>query len=207
MKTLHSLSVVAALGLASTVYAQGQVLPNSTQTEPSTQTSTQTSTDNTAPSTASSPAQRAATSTTSPESATTGSTEPSAASSDPQRDAVPATHMAQASAHGSMSAKQGASLVGAKVQMSSGESLGEVKQVIVDKKGNASYAVISHGGAMGLGGKQTAVPWATVKSMMQGDKVVMDGSQLEQAPALSGKTPETSNGTWKSEADNYWRAK
>jgi len=90
MKTLHSLSLVAALGLASTVYAQAQTPPTPTETQPSTRTST----DTTAPGAASSPHQRSATSKTSPESATSGSTEPSAASSQAQRDAVPATHVA-----------------------------------------------------------------------------------------------------------------
>jgi len=204
MKTLHSLSVVAALGLASTLYAQAQTPPTPTETQPRTQTST----DTTAPGAASSPHQRNATSTPSPESATSGSTEPSAASSQAQRDAVPATHVAGASMKGGKTDEHGAKMVGTKVQMSTGENLGEVKEVLLDKQGNASYAVISHGAVMGVGGKRTAVPWATVKSAMHDDKLIMDRSQLQQAPVLpSGKTPDASTGTWSRDADTYWRAK
>ena len=74
MKTLHSLSLVAALGLASTVYAQAPTNPPG----------------------------------------------PTASS---------------------MTGTQAAKLVGAKVEMPNGEALGEVKDVVVDKQGNASYAV------------------------------------------------------------------
>jgi hypothetical protein len=61
---------------------------------------------------------------------------------------------------------------------------------------------------MGIGAKRTAVPWATVKSSMQDDKLIMDRSQLEQAPVLSGKKPaDVTTGTWSREADDYWRTK
>jgi sporulation protein YlmC with PRC-barrel domain len=203
MKTLHSLSLAAALSLASTVCAQAQTPPNPTET----QRGSQTKTDSTAPSAASSPHQRSSTSTTSQESPASGSTEPGAASSQHQRDAMPAMQAADARMNGKTD-KHGAKLVGTKVQMSTGESLGEVKEVLLDTQGNPSYAVISHGGAMGVGAKRTAVPWATVKSAMQNDKLIMDRSQLEQAPVLPrGKTPDASSGTWSRDADTYWRTK
>ena len=204
MKTLHSLSLVAALGLASTVYAQTPTPPNPTETQPSTQTSP----DTTAPDTAASPHQRSATSTTAPEAATTGSSEPSASASPHQLDAVSPSHAADANVKGSMTGKQTAKWVGAKVATPTGESLGEVKEVVVDKKGSPSYAVISHGAVMGVGGKRTAVPWATVQTAMQDDKLILDRMQLEQAPVLQGsKTPDASSGTWSRDADTYWRAK
>lgn len=187
MKMLHSLSMVAALGLAGTAYAQTA------------------SPDTTAPGTASSPHQRQATSTTAPESAPTGSTEPGAASSQHQRDATSGTHIAEASPK---AGKWDSKMVGMKVQMSSGESLGEVKEVLVDAKGDASYAIISHGGVMGVGAKRAAIPWANVQALVKDDKLIMDRSQLEQAPVLSGnKTPDASDNTWSRDADAYWRTK
>jgi sporulation protein YlmC with PRC-barrel domain len=182
MKTLNLVSIAVAWALAGTAYTAGA--------------------DGTSPGTASSPHQRQATSTQSAESATTGRTEPNASSSQHQRDATPGIHVADAAG------KPDAKMIGMKVQMSSGESLGEVKEILVDKKGDASYAVISHGSVMGVGAKRTAVPWATVKSSMQDDKLIMDRSQLEQAPVLSGnKTPDATTGTWSREADDYWRTK
>lgn len=201
MKTLHSLSMVAALGLASTVYAQAQTAPNSAQTRPGAESSA----DSTAPGTASSPHQRTTTTAKLPESATTGNSDPNAASSQHQRDAV---RVADSNVKAGNTDMHGEKMVGTKVQMSTGENLGEVKEVLVDKQGNASYAVISHGAVMGLGGKRTAIPWATVKSAMQDDKLIMDRSQLEQAPVLpGGKTPDALSGTWSRDADTYWRAK
>jgi sporulation protein YlmC with PRC-barrel domain len=182
MKTLNLVSIAVAWALAGTAYTAGA--------------------DGTSPGTASSPHQRQATSTQSAESATTGRTEPNASSSQHQRDATSGIHVADAAG------KPDAKMIGMKVQMSSGESLGEVKEILVDKKGDASYAVISHGSVMGVGAKRTAVPWATVKSSMQDDKLIMDRSQLEQAPVLSGnKTPDATTGTWSREADDYWRTK
>jgi hypothetical protein len=185
MKTLHLVSMAVSLALASTAYA---ATPETT-----------------APGTASSPHQRQATSTKVPESAPTGRTQPDAASTQHQRDATSGARVAEASAK---AGKPDLNMVGMKVQMSSGESLGEVKEVLVDGQGDATYVVISHGAVMGVGAKRTAIPWATVKSSMQDDKLILDRSQLQQAPILSGnKTPDPSSGTWSREADDYWRTK
>jgi sporulation protein YlmC with PRC-barrel domain len=165
MKTLHSLSLVAALSLGSTAYAQTQTPPNPTDS--------------------------------------------SSVSSEQQREAMPATQAAESRLNDSSKTdKHGAKMVGTKVQMSTGENLGEVKEVLRDTRGDPSYAVISHGGVMGMSAKRTAVPWAAVKAAMQGDKLIMDRSQLDQAPVLpNGKTPDASSGTWSRDADLYWRAK
>jgi sporulation protein YlmC with PRC-barrel domain len=197
MKTLHSLGIVAALGLASTVHAQAQPQSDSTQGQPTSQSTT----DNTAPSAASSPHQRSATSTTAPESPTTGSTEPGAASSQHQRDTVHDARVAEASHTGRMSGKQAQKIVGMKVEMASGESLGKVEEVLLDDKGAASYAVISHGN------KRTAVPWSTVESIMENHRLIVDRSQLEQAPVLSGGSTPTRGDESAREADAYWGAK
>jgi sporulation protein YlmC with PRC-barrel domain len=160
MKTLYPLSLVAALSLATTLYAEDR--------------QTRTNTDVTAPGVASSPHQRSATSTTSPNNKT-----------DPHE----------------------AKMVGAKVQLPNGQDIGEVKEVVLDVRGNASYAIISHGGLMGMGVKRTAVPWATVQSAMQENQLIMNRSQLERAPVLpKGNTPDASKGSWARDADEYWRA-
>src|ERR1700686_4530499 len=120
MKTLHSLSIVTALGLASAVYAQAQTSPNAT--------------------------------------------------SSPQTS----TRVADAGTNGSVSGPQASKLVGMKVQTASGDSLGQIKNVVIDKSGQTSYAVIAYGATVKVAAKQTAVPWAAVSPMIQGDKIVMD---------------------------------
>jgi sporulation protein YlmC with PRC-barrel domain len=162
MKTLYSLSIVTALGLASAVYAQAQTSPN-TPTE------------------------------------TTSSPQTSA-------DATP-TRLADAGTYGSVKVPQASKLVGMKVQTASGDSLGQIKSVVIDKSGQTSYAVIAYGATAGAAGKQTAVPWAAASPMIQGDKLVMDQSQLEQAPVLSkSQKLDPSSGTWSRDANVYWRS-
>ena len=159
MKTLYSLSIMTALGLASAMYAQAQTAP-ATPTETASNPQT-TSADNTAP-----------------------------------------TRLADAGT-ANVSVAQSSKLLGMNVQTASGESLGQIKNVVLDKSGQASYAVITYGAAV----KQTAVPWAVVSPMIQGDKLVMDQSQLEQAPILSkGQKMDPSSGTWSRDANVYWRS-
>jgi hypothetical protein len=146
MRTLQSLSVLAALGLAGTVFAQAQTPPD-------------------------------------------------------RSEATAATRMASASG------KHAPAIVGTKVEMSSGEELGEVKEVLRDQNGESTYAIVSYGGIMGFGTKLTAVPWATVKSHMQDDRIVMARSHLESAPVLArGKPTDASSDQWSRDANKYWTA-
>lgn len=116
------------------------------------------------------------------------------------------TRMAAAS--GTMMKHRASQIIGTNVQTSEGDAIGEVKDVIVDKNGQVTHAVISHGGTMGVGAKLTAVPWSVVGSMMQGDRLVMDQASLERAPSFSdGEWPNMTTSTWSSDADSYWATK
>jgi sporulation protein YlmC with PRC-barrel domain len=203
LRNFYLLASVAAFGLASASYAQAPQDPKATETDSTSQT-TQGTTD---PSAASSPAQRESTSTQVPETTTEGSPEASSASSPAQRDAVSVGHESNASATAGTSAQLTSKFTGMKVQTPAGESIGVVKNVLFDSNGGASYAVISYGGKMGSSIKHTAVPWATVGSMVKGDKLMMDRSQLEKAPLISSDKPDSSSGTWSQDADSYWRGK
>lgn len=150
MKTLHSLSIVTALGLASAVYAQAQTS---------------------------------------------------------QQDPVSSVRVADAGPSASVRGTEAPKLVGMKVQTASGNSLGQIKDVVIDKSGQTSYAVIAYGATRKGAAKQTAVPWAAVSPMIQGDKIVMDQSQLERAPVLSSSRKlDPSSGTWSRDANVYWRS-
>jgi hypothetical protein len=107
MKTLHSLSIVTALGLASAVYAQAQTSPNAT-TETS---SSRQIADNT---------------------------------TQHLRDPVSSTRVADAGPSASVRGTEAPKLVGMKVQTASGDSLGQIKDVVIDKSGQTSYAVIAY---------------------------------------------------------------
>jgi sporulation protein YlmC with PRC-barrel domain len=163
MKTLHSLSIVTALGLASAVYAQA--------TEPS----------------------------SSPQIADT--------TTQHLRDPVSSLRVADAGPSESVTGTEAPKLVGMKVQTASGDSLGQIKDVVIDKSGQTSYAVIAYGATLNVPAKQTAVPWVAVSPMIHGDKLVMDQSQLQQAPVLSNSRKlDPSSGTWSRDANVYWRS-
>jgi sporulation protein YlmC with PRC-barrel domain len=102
----------------------------------------------------------------------------------------------------------GQTLVGAQVQTSEGEALGEVTAVIADERGYARYAVISHGGIMGFGVKRSAVPWAAVQSVLRNDTLIMQRAHIEKAPVFTGtQARNPSSGTWSRDADSYWSSR
>jgi sporulation protein YlmC with PRC-barrel domain len=69
------------------------------------------------------------------------------------------TRLADSGTYGSAKVPQASKVVGMKVQTASGDSLGQIKNVVIDKSGQTSYAVIAYGATVGAAGKQTAVPW------------------------------------------------
>lgn len=102
----------------------------------------------------------------------------------------------------------GQTLIGTKVKTASGEDLGEVSSVVGDQSGYARYAIVSHGGIMGLRVTRTAIPWATVETIMHDGRLIMDRSQLQRAPVLADDAmPAISSGSWSREADGYWSGK
>ena len=44
------------------------------------------------------------------------------------------------------------------VKGSNGEKIGEVSDVILDRNGNVSYIIVSHGGVLGMGDRLTPIP-------------------------------------------------
>ncbi len=86
---------------------------------------------------------------------------------------------------------KGSSLIGAKVENSNGDNLGKISDLAVDPRTNhVDFAVLSHGGALGMGDKYVAIPLSafSVKMDKNGklDKLVLDTSKdkLAQAPSF-----------------------
>jgi sporulation protein YlmC with PRC-barrel domain len=146
---------------------------------------------------------------TSPNTTSETSSSPKIADSTTQhlRDPVSSLRVADVGPSTSVSGPEAPKLVGMKVQTATGDSLGQIKDVVIDKSGQTSYAVIAYGATLNVAAKQTAVPWAAVSPMIKGDKLVMDQSQLEQAPVLSNSRKlDPSSGTWSRDANVYWRS-
>lgn len=79
-------------------------------------------------------------------------------------------------------------LIGADVRNMQNDDLGEVDDVALAPGSNsASYLIVSHGGFLGIGEDQIAVPMSSVKVTAEGEPVVvlnMTEEQLEKAPSF-----------------------
>ena len=54
-------------------------------------------------------------------------------------------------------------LIGDKVVNLSGQHVGRIEELMVDvTTGRVAYAVLSHGGIFGIGGKMFALPWSAI---------------------------------------------
>jgi sporulation protein YlmC with PRC-barrel domain len=78
---------------------------------------------------------------------------------------------------------------GTSVYDTSGQRLGEVHDVMIDKmSGKVAYAIMSFGGFLGIGERYHPLPWNTLKyDTRQGGYVVgLTLQQLEGAPTYAG---------------------
>jgi sporulation protein YlmC with PRC-barrel domain len=100
----------------------------------------------------------------------------------------------------------GTDFVGTPVETKDGQQIGEIANLVFDQEGKIELAVIGIGGFLGLGEKQVAVPFNTVKSQIADNKhaFVVDATkdQLMAAPAFKTLDVQTSN-----ERMNEWHAK
>jgi sporulation protein YlmC with PRC-barrel domain len=81
----------------------------------------------------------------------------------------------------------GTSVIGDSVVNSAGESLGKIKDLMIDiESGRIAYAVLSFGGVLGLGDKLFAVPWSSMVLDAPNKQFVMSVAKdtLERAPGF-----------------------
>jgi sporulation protein YlmC with PRC-barrel domain len=85
-------------------------------------------------------------------------------------------------------AKDVSALIGKDVVNMEGETLGEVRDFIHDENGEISLAILSHGGFMGMGEKDVAVPYSALSFSESEDHFVLNVSkdQLAGAPEIRG---------------------
>lgn len=89
------------------------------------------------------------------------------------------------------------SITGTNVTNNKGESLGEIKDLMIDtNSGTVNYAVLSFGGFLGLGDKLFAIPFEAFTVNDTTEKFVLNVSQdvLKNAPGFDKDNwPKTSN--------------
>jgi sporulation protein YlmC with PRC-barrel domain len=98
-------------------------------------------------------------------------------------------------------------MIGADVRNMENEDLGEIEDVVLAKEGGASYVVLSHGGFLGLGDKQVAVPFSELKVAGNLDVfyVAMTEEQIENAPSFErGSRDWLEDEDWRRQNDEYY---
>ena len=101
-------------------------------------------------------------------------------------------------------------IIGKEVISYQGQSLGEIKELMIDAAaGRVTYAVLSFGGFLGLGDKLFAVPWVSLSYDRDRDAFMIkaDKELLENAPGFDkDKWPNMSDATWKWTVHKYYDA-
>jgi hypothetical protein len=90
-------------------------------------------------------------------------------------------------------------LVGLPVETSKGEQLGSVVDIVRDKAGKPTYAVVA------IDTDTTAVPYETAMGMVRDNKVIMSPTKLAAAPKVKQtEWLDQTHTSWRSESDRYW---
>lgn len=103
-----------------------------------------------------------------------------------------------------------AEVVGADVRNLENEDLGQIDDVIVDPRtGDLNFAIVSHGGFLGIGEKQIAVPWRELRVTESGDAPVfvlnVSEEALEDAPSFARDSwGEVDNEKWREENSDFY---
>jgi sporulation protein YlmC with PRC-barrel domain len=99
-------------------------------------------------------------------------------------------------------------LTGDSVYNSNGESLGDIKEIMLDTRtGQVAYAVLSFGGIMGMGTKLFAVPWQllTLDTANKCFRLDIPKERLENAPGFDKDDwPDMTSPTWTSQIDSFY---
>lgn len=103
-----------------------------------------------------------------------------------------------------MDSSRASRLIGTEVVSPAGEMLGKVKDVVLDRSGRATHALVAYT-ASGNRQRLTAVPWTMVMATLRGDTIVIERSRLERAPSFTADTlPNFHSTAWRNEVDRYW---
>lgn len=99
-------------------------------------------------------------------------------------------------------------LLGNDVYNTQEESLGDIKEIMLDmRSGRVAYAVLSFGGFLGMGEKLFAVPWSALKLDTVNKRFVLDASKdrLKDAPGFNKDSwPDMADTTWEKGIHDYY---
>jgi sporulation protein YlmC with PRC-barrel domain len=102
-------------------------------------------------------------------------------------------------------------LIGNDVYNSANESLGSIKELMIEMStGKISYAVLSFGGFLGMGDRLFAVPWQALKLDTANKRFTLNASkeQLKTAPGFDkDHWPSMADTTWASDVHAFYGVK
>jgi sporulation protein YlmC with PRC-barrel domain len=102
-------------------------------------------------------------------------------------------------------------LIGDDVYNTADESLGSIKELMIDMtSGKISYAVLSYGGFLGMGDRLFAVPWQALKLDTNKKRFTLNVSkdQLKDAPGFDkDHWPSMVDSTWASGIHTFYGVK
>ncbi len=102
-------------------------------------------------------------------------------------------------------------LVGNDVYNVQEESLGDIKEIMLDMRtGRVSYAVLSFGGILGMGEKLFAVPWEALTLDTTNKRFILNAKKdtLDQAPGFDKDSwPDMADGKWAQGIHEYYGTK
>ena len=112
-------------------------------------------------------------------------------------------------ASGHTSAIRAKKVLGTNIKDNSGQKIGEIEDVILDKQPNSiMFAVVSFGGFLGAGEKYHPIPWAALNYVESENAYVVPYTkdQLKAAPAGSVSELVREGGlTMRDQAFNYYK--
>lgn len=79
------------------------------------------------------------------------------------------------------------SINGTDIKNATGESLGEIKDLMINTEdGHINYAVVSFGGLFGIGDKYFAIPWKAFSVDRENENMILNvpKERLEKAPGF-----------------------
>ena len=88
------------------------------------------------------------------------------------------------------------------------ENLGDIKEIMLDvANGKISYAVLSFGSFLGVGGKLFAVPWSALTLDTENKRFILDVSKerLQNAPGFDKDDwPDMADESWAKSVHSYY---
>ena len=99
-------------------------------------------------------------------------------------------------------------LTGDQLVNHAGEHLGDIKEIMLNTRtGSIAYAVVAHGGVLGIGEKLFAVPWSILSLDTVHKCLVLSiaKSYFENAPGFDSENwPDMADQAWRDSVHSYY---